>query len=459
MKTKLFCLVLIISGIVSCKKEQTSITTETLSPNLDSSKNLSIKQIKDWYNTQVSLSLNLQNQTANRNFSLSSLSFQWGKLESIKNTTGNYWLVHLEGQPSFENVKQGYRKLAFLQDTTGSIQARILEIIPDVLYIQRKQNVSTSDFTGRVFIYNDSYALMEGYVLLKGKIIGQIIPKPPTDISKLSALNNDIVKVSGGCVWNDNSYIDAEGVLTVYSEKVCSDVAYDGGYLRAFNGGGGNYLGNSGGGGGSVHSAPAVVNLPGEGHTKVNPKQFMTCFGNIADAGASTKVTIYVQEPFPGTSFAVGPNSVGHVAIGLTKTNDNASITQVVGFYPDATGYAKLHAPSKVVNNGGDLDYNVSITYTVSSAQFAQITNYISNPPATYDLSTFNCTNFVYSACQAGNITLPDPYSTTGFNGATMTFDKSMTPAGLGSSIESLKGSNNVNTNVGTTPNSKGPCN
>jgi len=80
MKTKLIYLMLILGTIVSCKKEQGSLTTETVSPSVDSPKNLSIKQIKDWYNTQVSLSLNLQNQTAKRNFSLSSLSFQWDKL-------------------------------------------------------------------------------------------------------------------------------------------------------------------------------------------------------------------------------------------------------------------------------------------------------------------------------------------------------------------------------------------
>jgi hypothetical protein len=33
-----------------------------------------------------------------------------------------------------------------------------------------------------------------------------------------------------------------------------------------------------------------------------------------------------------------------------------------------------------------------------------------------------------------------------------------MAPAGIGSSIEKLKGQSNVNTNGGITPNSKGAC-
>jgi hypothetical protein len=185
----------------------------------------------------------------------------------------------------------------------------------------------------------------------------------------------------------------------------------------------------------------------------------MKCFGNITDPNAKMTVTVYVQEPWPGTSFDIGPNSVGHVAIGLTKSSGSTSITQVVGFYPNATGYSKLHAPSKVVDNGGDLNYNVSISYTVSASQFNQITNYVANPPATYDLNTFNCTNFVYSACQAGGITIPDAMGVVGLNGATMSLDKAMTPAHLGGSIEDMKGQSNVNTTGGYTPNSNGPCN
>jgi hypothetical protein len=140
----------------------------------------------------------------------------------------------------------------------------------------------------------------------------------------------------------------------------------------------------------------------------------MKCFQNIPDQGATMKVTVYVQEPWPGTTFNIGPNSVGHTAIGLTKTNGGQTITQTVGFYPDATGMSKMHAPSKIVNNGGDLEYNNSITYTVSAGDFQKISDYIANPPPTYDLTSFNCTNFVYAACQKGNITLPDPYSTVG---------------------------------------------
>ena len=463
MKTRFVSLMLIITCIISCKKDQRPFSEKSVSETNDSSKALLLQQVKEWYSSHVSAVANLQDQATKKTFALSTLTISWDKIESLNNEKGNYWIVSIPGQPTFQNVKQGYRKLAFFRDSSGTIQARILEIVPDVLYIQRKQIASTSDFTGRIFIYDQAYKLLGGEVLADGKIIGKIRPSVANTPTQSPVLRTEMMKAYFDCTWIDQNYVDAEDRLTVFSQKICTDVVYDDGNAEpnnSFDGGRGNYLGHAGGGGGDVRSAPSVVNLPGEDHTKVNPKQFMDCFGNVSNTGATMKVTVYVQEPFPGTSFAVGPNSVGHVAIGLTKSNGSASITQVVGFYPDATGLAKLNAPSKIVNNGGDLDYNVSITYTVSADQFNQITNYISNPPSTYDITTSNCTNFVYDACQAGGITLPNPYSTSGSNTMTMpmTYISGMTPGNLGSSIENLKGASNVNTTGGTTPNSKGPC-
>jgi hypothetical protein len=208
------------------------------------------------------------------------------------------------------------------------------------------------------------------------------------------------------------------------------------------------------GGGSSPSAPPPASNLPGENKNAVNPKDMMKCFQNLPDAGSTMKITVYVQEPWPGTTFNVGPNSVGHSAISLTKINGSQRITQTVGFYPDATGLAKVHAPSKIVDNGGDLDYNASISYTVNSADFNKIINYINNPPSTYDISDFNCTNFVVSACQAGNITLPNAVTYSQLYQA----GPVSTPATLGDSIEKMKGDPNVNTNGGTVPFSNGPC-
>ena len=475
MKTKLISMLLLLSIIISCKKDQQSVSSKSALQNSDSLQTLSLAQVKDWYGKNASTSSNTNSLNAtsttssNKTFALSSVPFAWEKAQSVNNTKGNYWLVYLNGQPTFKNVKQGYRKLAFIRDSTGKIQSRILEIIPDAIYLQRKQKATVADFTGRVFIYDQNYKLISGDVYGNGKLMGQIKPKltssttTQSSTTQSSKFQTDEVSIQQDCQWNDSSYIDGDGVFTVYSELDCTTTIYDDG---GGGGGGGGYTGSTGdagggGGGTGSSSSPASEpsNLPDENKDAVNPKALMKCFGNITDPNAKMTVTVYVQEPWPGTSFDIGPNSVGHVAIGLTKSSGSTSITQTVGFYPNATGYAKLNAPSKIVDNGGDLNYNVSISYTVTASQFSQITNYVANPPATYDLNTFNCTNFVSSACQAGGITIPDAMGVVGLNGATMSLDKAMTPAHLGGSIEDMKGQSNVNTTGGYTPNSSGPCN
>lgn len=120
-----------------------------------------------------------------------------------------------------------------------------------------------------------------------------------------------------------------------------------------------------------------------------------------------------------------------------------------------------MHAASKMVNNGGDFNYDVSITYNVSASEFLMIKNFISNPPSTYDLTEYNCTNFAFSACAAGNITLPNPYNMIGYfpNQGLIGYEMAMMPVGLGDSMERLSGASNVNLNGGTTPRSTGSCN
>lgn len=449
MKTKLTFLTCIFACLLACRKEQNEVSRHPVAGSTKDS--LTLKQVAGWLDSQRTATGHYT-ESEGRSFHISALGISLENAHSFANKTGNYWLVKLDGVPKFGNVKQGYRKIAFLKDTTGNIRARIIEFIPDGLYYQRKGKVTTADYTGRIFIYDANYRLLGGEIRAEGKLIGAI--RPAAKLKVASAVHPDYVRVTTDCTWMDNNYVDADGNAVIYSEKICTYTVDDDTPNTGFSGGTGNYGGDEGGGSGS--GAPAPSNLPGENGPAVNPKSLMDCFGNIPDAGASMKVTVYVQEPFPGTSFNIGPNSVGHVAIGLTKTNGANSVTQVLGYYPDATGLNKLLAPSKIVENS-NLDYNVSITYNVTATSFNLIKNYISNPPALYDLVDFNCTTFVYYACQAGKITLPDPYNSIGISLPTGE-TRAMSPAGLGQSIEKLKGQSNVNPNGGFCPYGKGPC-
>lgn len=458
MKKKISLLLLLIGLSFSCRKEQHEAIAPVVAPPTGTVANLSLAEVQKWYDSKSTLQTNSELKT----FSLSKLGLNWSKAESFSAKKSNYWLIHLSGKPTFNNIQQGYRKIAFLKDSVGSITSRILEIIPDAQYWQRKHKVSTKDFTGYVFIYNEAYHFLGGKIYSNGKQIG--ISKPKTESAVNSTkLTANMVHVSEDCGWYDSSYIDSEGVFTIHSDQICSYNIYDDGFYPDMGGGGDSQLtqdpmGGGGSAGADPSTPPAVVaDLPAVSNPAISPKDYMKCFGNVADAGATMKVTVYVQEPLPGTSFPYGTNGVGHTAVGLSKTGTDGTVNQVVGFYPVSASDA-LGGPSKLVDNGSVTAFNVSITYTVNASQFNSIVNYIANPPATYDLYNFNCTNFAIAACQTAGITLPNADTIVGLNGVGG-WAHSMTPAGLGSSLDAMKGQSNVDNTGGTMPPSHKACN
>ncbi|NOW95861.1 hypothetical protein [Mucilaginibacter sp. SG564] len=433
MKQQAILLAILLSLLTACRKT----TTDQPIPN-PVNKDFSLDAVKAWY----------ARQPQNRSLTV----INWDGAEYRENGGTTYWLTGISGQPIFQGIRQGYRRAAFYRDTTQQIREQILEIIPDGLTLQRKGNLPANQFTGRIFVYSPDNRLLHGGVYAAGKLIGLIRSRAPQDTGKLKT---NLLAVD--CTWYQDAYADGDGGVTVYAEKVCN-YELDGGASGGFSAGVPASTGGIGGGSApNLPPAPVVSNLPGESGPAVNPKNLMLCFGSIPDQGATMTITVYVQEPFPGTSFNIGPNSVGHTAIGMTKSNGQNSVTQVFGFYPDATGLDKLHASSKIALNNA-LDYNVSITYTVTADNFNKIVNYVSNPPPTYDLVTFNCTSFAFYACQAGQISLPDPTTVVGLLGPGIQ-PHAMTPAGLGEGLDNLQDAANLNKNGGITPLSKGPCN
>jgi len=456
-------LLLLIIAITACRKDNTQTFTTPIADTTQQT--LSLKAVTDWYHQQPDSGTVQTNNLGQKIFNLKKLNPDLTKLTSINIKKGNYWLVKLQGQPTYKGIKLGYRKLAFIKDSTNQIQARILEIIPDLIYIQRKGKAETKDFTGRIFVYDQHYQLTGGLIYSQGKPIGQIKSKPQATASNPNnfRLQTTMMAIIADCTWYDSSYYDAEGIFTVYSENICDYTIYDDSFYSGGGGGGDSDLSTDpyGGGGGSSSATdnptPDPSNLPGEHNVKINPKSYLDCFASLAGAAdLSLQVTIYVQEPFPGTTFNYGPNSVGHTAIGLTATGNGQSITQVMGFYPDASGLAKMHAPGKLADNS-QLDYNVSITYNVNAVQFANLINYLNSPLPDYDLIDMNCTGYAEAACHYAGIPLPDGSNVVGLagpGGATV----AQTPAGLGNNLNNMAGQPGVNTNGGTIPTTHGPC-
>lgn len=472
MKTKpLYAVILLLAFASACEKEPLEKSKENAEEPQETLPDLNVSEAKSWYESQPGLQIKY---LAN-----------WEKAHREKSQQGDYWSVPLPGQPKYQGIDQGWRSLAISRNHHNlALEAHILEIIPDGLYLQEKRKVTTENFTGRLFIYDTSYRLLGGNIYDEGKLAGEISPDARLIKNQKMTLNPVQQPHTGGngktmlamayesCAWVQSTYVDSEGIFTVFSERICTNYYIDigsggsaggGGYGAGVGPGDGGYHGGGGGGSNAPSNPPipSPSNLPGEDQPTVDPKKLTKCFDQIQDPNAAFAVRVHVQEPMPGTSFNIGPNSFGHVAIELSKTSGSQTIAQVMGFYPTGNGLDKLNSPSRIVNNG-DIANDVSATFFVNLEDFQSIINYVSNPPANYHYTDFNCTSFVYMALVAGNISIPSPVSQVGmgWNGQGLTMAR--TPAGMGNALRQMKTNNpNANINIagGRASGSKGECN
>jgi len=458
MNTHIKFSIILILMVSACRKERINHDSPA---NPDHNVSLTLADAKQFISQT-----NPDSSTA-----LSEINVDWELARTTTIQNGNKFTIPLSGQPIFQGYKQGYRELVILRNKKSQKpEAKILEIIPDAIYLQKQRKASNSDFTGRVFEYDLNYNLTGGRLYSEGKAVGKIRQFPKTqqtgplnqglkDLNPFNGAQGKVMKLMAveTCAWTQESYIDAQGDLTVHSTQVCSTTYFSDGGDGYYDGVGANDPGASpgdgGGGNSGTSSAPAPSNLPGEEKNAVNPKEMMECFSNIPSANAAFVIRVYVVEPQPGTAFNVGANSFGHVAISLSKTSGNTTITQTVGFYPTGTGLDKLSSTSQIIDNG-DMEYNMNATYYVTADSFKKVVDFVSNPTKNYHFTDYNCSAFVYGAGQAGGLPIPDPTGVIG-----MGFGK--TPAGMANALREQKAKNpnlDINEGGGRVPGSKGPC-
>lgn len=161
-----------------------------------------------------------------------------------------------------------------------------------------------------------------------------------------------------------------------------------------------------------TYSGPSG-NWVGEANVEVAPPlrdvisdiiEYLECFNRSSEA----QLTIYVDEPVPGSGQSHDKSDVGHVFISITQQVSSQMITRTFGFYP--SGWVTPLNPSSggnIVNDSGH-DYDVQLTLTLNPTQLTDLlNNAISNNSNDYNLNTFNCTNFAVNACNSGGLNLP----------------------------------------------------
>ncbi|QGN21717.1 hypothetical protein [Elizabethkingia anophelis] len=208
----------------------------------------------------------------------------------------------------------------------------------------------------------------------------------------------------------------------------------------------------SGGGTGTWSNDLLLFSKNPSGEKIINIKDYLKCL-NLSQ-GAT--VTLYVAQPTPNTtstwSGSVTDPNVGHTFISITQ----GGITRFMGFYP-SQGISPFSSPPAakgiLINDQGHA-FNVSITSNINASQLSNLVGYINSvSTATYNLNTFNCTNFGIDAAGKVGIFLPKTSGTwPGGGGAN--------PGNLGQDLRGLNNSSvQKNTSGGNAPKNSGSCN
>lgn len=197
MKRKIMYVLLVPVLVLGCRKEQQKATQPSAA---GPETTLSLDQVKAFY----------KSDTTNH--------ISWDKAVYVAGNKNGYWLVGISGRPRFQSLGLGYRQLLFYLDTNKKISTRIMETIPDAIYLQRKYKDPKTGFTGRKFLYDNSYHLLYGKTYANGKQIGQIKPAAANQ----KPIKTDMIAPVTQCTWVDNNYVDGDGNAVIYSEQICA---------------------------------------------------------------------------------------------------------------------------------------------------------------------------------------------------------------------------------------------
>jgi hypothetical protein len=208
----------------------------------------------------------------------------------------------------------------------------------------------------------------------------------------------------------------------------------------------------------------------------INLDEYLRCFNNIPDAGASYSIKVMVDIPVdanPNSLINVGATglSVGHVFLSITKSNGSNSISQTLGFYP-ASDYKSLTltpVTSKLADDGksgANHEFNASLSLEGwNTAEFKALLNQLRlNSTMKYEIDGFNCANFIGSSLNAVKPNTLNSVSTTGINplNPTELITIPWSPNGVYKALVDQKASNPslpITTGVvSLSGNSSGPC-
>jgi len=214
------------------------------------------------------------------------------------------------------------------------------------------------------------------------------------------------------------SWVEFQGCSTMYVPD------------NGSGGGGGSSYSGVGvlGGGGMPTSTGMVIKTPPD-HPITNLLDYLKCFTNVGGSDHTYKVTIYVDQPVPGSrtpwktqdggpvgsSAAKNLVDVGHTFLTFTEQYGTTTITRNVGLYPSSAVTPNSPASPGQLNDDENHQYNISATFTVTNADFFIMLYYLqraADPNFYYNLNAENCTSFALQTLAQAGIFLPNTIGT-----------------------------------------------
>jgi hypothetical protein len=186
------------------------------------------------------------------------------------------------------------------------------------------------------------------------------------------------------------------------------------------------------------------------------PGALDNCFDN-ACIGCTHKVTVFVEQPVPGTrelwsiythsggSSGQTPGiNAGHSFLSLEQTTPNGEKTIVtLGFYPLDKNHSCTETPGAIREEDDNSLYNLSVGWDVSLENFKKIRDGWNNwqSPSPFSNCNRNCTSAVIYALNQGGLNIPS--TSAGYNFPVGTF--TVNPGDLGEDLRANPHGGNLN--------------
>jgi len=357
--------------------------------------------------------------------------------------------------------------LIIYKDRTNAYQAEMVTAFPDTVVLKSRSH----GYTGLVLVENWSGQRLHQ---LKYNADGSILEyRPPLAMQSHPSIistferpvqSNTILTICYEIVGYNYSAHDPGGGYSWTESLGCTSMYFaddftggSGGGRDGVNGGGGPSGSDYGSIAGSSLPLPKIALVTKGPNIIANIQDYFKCFINVGGSDHTYTVTVCVDQPVPGTrepwrlqsgpgssSAASNPVDVGHTFLIFSETAGGNTITRNVGFYPSSAVYPWSQSAQGQLNDNEGTSYNISLTITITNAQFFNMLNYVSqgnNSGYLYNMSTNNCTTFVIHALQAGFVNLS---SQIGSWASGSGYD----PGDLGEDIRTMPLSSNMSRNT-----------